>query len=333
MSLKRNHIPFICTLSLSIFLSCGPNDEKSAFSVVADEIPGGTLLSVASMGDEAVFVGGQLDGGKGVIVRYDGATVCYEEEVTDRALWWIHSARPGEFYAVGEAGTILHSVDGQRTVESVDTTATFFGVFDSGDRVIAVGGDVFGTKQGEVWIRENGSWALLQGELPGVAFKVWNNWIVGDGIAYHIEDGASPTLEERFPPDTPKLTTVVGRGDDDVYAVGGVGSPVLLHWDGSDWQQISLDLGCANMGLNGVWTAPGENVWVAGFFGSMGELQGDGTWNCAVSPPTFETFHVVAKHGDEVLFGGGNFLDQGGNYGTIGRYGTRGDLLTATACN
>ncbi|MCP4449710.1 MAG: hypothetical protein GY811_30920 [Myxococcales bacterium] len=319
-------------LACGVLLSCDPEEDKEAYTVLADRIPGGTLLSMASMGDEAVFVGGQLDGGKGVIVRYDGETICYEEDVTDRALWWIHSAREGEFYAVGEAGTIIHSVDGQRTDESVATSSTLFGVFDAGDRVIAVGGDVFGTKEGEVWIRENGTWILLQGGLPGVAFKAWNNWVVGDGIAYHIEGGATPTLVERHPPNDTKLTTVVGRSDDEIYAVGGVATPTLLKWEGGAWQDVPVNLACANMGLNGVWTEPGENVWIAGFFGSMGQLKEDGSWDCATSPPTFETFHVVAKHGDEILFAGGNFLDQGGNYGTIGRFGTSDTILTATAC-
>tara|TARA_R110002096_G_scaffold350395_2_gene543444 strand:+ start:15221 stop:16216 length:996 start_codon:yes stop_codon:yes gene_type:complete len=322
---------FSSILACGILLSCNPK-ENSEFSVVADQIPGGTLLSVANVNDEAIFVGGQLDQGTGVIVRYDGTSLCYEENVTDRALWWIHAARPGEFYAVGEAGTILHSVDGVRTEESVETDATFFGVWDSGDRVIAVGGVVRGDVRGEVWIRENGTWSVLVDDLPAVAFKVWNNWIVGDGVAYHLEGAGRPTLEERFPPDGAKLTTVVGRSDDEVYAVGGSVNPVLLKWDGSAWQSLDVDLACANMGLNGVWTDTDESVWVAGFFGTMGELSDDGSWNCATSPPTFETFHVVAKYGDEFLFGGGNFLDIGGNYGTIGRYGNGAQALTPVPC-
>ena len=226
----------------------------------------------------------------------------------------------------------MHSVDGVRTDESIATDATLFGVYDAGDRVIAVGGVVRGDVRGEVWIRENGTWSNLANDLPGVVFKVWNNWIVGDGVAYHLEGTGTPTLEERFPPDNAKLTTVVGVSDDEVYAVGGVASPVLLKWDGSAWQSLDVDLACANMGLNGVWTDTGENVWIAGFFGTMGERADDGTWNCATSPPTFETFHVVAKHGDEFLFGGGNFLNIGGNYGTIGRYGKGEQALTPTPC-
>ncbi len=320
-------------IAASVLLSCGPADKEESFSVIADQIPGGTLLGVATVGGEALFVGGQLDQGTGVIVHYDGQSLCYEESATDRALWWIHAPTETEFYAVGEAGTILHSVDGQRSDESVETDATFFGVYDTGDYVMAVGGRVRGDNAGgEVWVKEGDTWSMLATDLPGVAFKVWENMIVGDGIAYQVAGGDSLTLEPVFPPNDARLTTVHGRSRTDIYAVGGANSSVFLAWNGSEWSELSVDPRCANMGLNGVWTAPDENVWIAGFFGSMGERSADGAWNCATSPPTFETFHVVAKHGDEVLFGGGNFLDIGGNYGTIGRYGENTTELTAVPC-
>lgn len=332
MSTNNTNTVLSFALACGLLLSCDPSDPKSEFSVLAHEIPGGTLLSVTTMGDESVFVGGQLDGGTSVIVRYDGTSLCYEENVTDRALWWIHSAREGEFYAVGEAGTILHSVDGQRIDESVETEATFFGVWDAGDRVIAVGGVVRGDIHGEIWIREDGTWSLFDGELPGVAFKVWNNWVVGNGIAYHLGNGATPVLEERNTPNNDRLTTIIGRSDDDVVAVGGFNNPIMLTWTNGAWEELEVDFRCANMGLNGVWTAPGENIWIAGFSGSMGEMNQDETWNCAASPPTYEDFHVVARHGDEMLFAGGNLNEQGGNYGTIARYSTSGAQLTATPC-
>jgi hypothetical protein len=36
--------------------------------------------------------------------------------VHDRGLWWIRRPRDGEWYAIGFAGRILHSVDRVRTV-------------------------------------------------------------------------------------------------------------------------------------------------------------------------------------------------------------------------
>ncbi|MDP6946973.1 MAG: hypothetical protein QF464_22680, partial [Myxococcota bacterium] len=119
---------------------------------MADAIPQGVLLSAWTDSDELMMVGGEL-GSTGIIARYDGVSLTVEDEVTDGALWWIHGPRDGEWYAVGEGGIILHSVDGERTREDVDTEATLFGVYAIGERVWAVGGDV-ATSSGEIWLRQ-----------------------------------------------------------------------------------------------------------------------------------------------------------------------------------
>ncbi len=315
-------------LYASLGLGCG-DDGEASFTLVADQIPGGVLLGAISDGDEAIFVGGALGGGAGIIAHYNADGLCIEEDASERALWWIHSARPGEWYAVGEAGTIIHSLNGVRTVETVTTGATLYGVWDAGDRVLAVGGDVRGTGLGEVWVKEGGTWSLLAGDLPGVVFKIWDKWLVGNSVAYHLE---GDTLVERFPPANTSLLTVVGRSDEDVWAVGGITSPTVLHWNGSDWDSVAVDFACAgNNGLNGIWTAPDEDVWVAGFFGTMASY-GDESWDCPQAPPTYEHYHVVVKHGDEMLWGGGNLLNPSNSFGTIGRYGKGERMLQPTVC-
>lgn len=326
----RSSLLLCAALASAMLLSCDEDERGPEYTIIADQIPGGVPLAMASVGEEVVLVGGQLDGGASVIVHYKDDELCYEEAPTERALWWIHSARPGEWYAVGEAGTILHEVNGVRTDESVPTDAVLYGVFDAGDRVIAVGG-ALGRGLGEAWIKEGDTWSLLAGSLPGVAFKAFGNWIVGDGIAYFVE---GRTLEARFPPAGTKLLTVTGRDQEDVYAVGGSATAVMLHWNGSDWDAIDIDPFCATQGLNGVFTGPGEDVWLAGFFGAMGALEAGGEWNCPSQLVTFEHFHTVNKHGDDLLWAGGNMFDVGGNYGTLARYGERGGArrIVATAC-
>lgn len=317
-------------LAAALALGACPSDsKKESFSILADNVPGGVLLSAATVGDELIFVGGQLGGGTGVIARYSDDGLCYEENAASRALWWIHSARAEEWYAVGEAGTIVHSVAGVRTEESVTTNAVLYGVWDAGDRVIAVGGDVRDTDQGEIWTRDGeGTWTLLAGELPGVLFKVWGNWIVGDGVAYYLN---GDTLEERFPPAGTKFLTVNGRSDEDVWAVGGTSTPVVMHWENDDWQTVEVSPFCASQGMNGVWTGPDESVWIAGFFGAMGELAGS-EWNCPPAAPTYEHFHAVWKHGDEFFWAGGNLFSVGDNHGTIGRYSKETETVTAAPC-
>lgn len=289
---------------------CPDRQETPEWSAIGDGLGSGVLLSAWS--DDAIvrMVGGDLGGGAGVFVTYDGDEVCVEEAVTERALWWLHGSEPGEFWAVGEAGTILHSVDGVRTREDVATAATLFGVFDTGDVVWAVGGDVqAGT--GEIWRRDATGWASVLTDAPGVLFKVWQDTIVGDRVGYRLQEGAWQPVDN----DTRLLTT---RGDGtDTYAVGGTLGPEVRQWD-NGWQELPTT--GLNQPLNGVWTAPGADLWVAGNFGTAARWDG-ATWQAPNPPPSVEHFHAVWGHCDEVLFVGGNLFSAGSNYGTVLRYG------------
>ena len=103
-----------------------------------------------------------------------------------------------------------------------------------------------------------------------------------------------------------------------MWAVGGTGSARVLHWEGSSWDLVdATGLGAP---LNGVWTAPGEDVWIAGTFGVVGRRVGE-AWELAGPPPSTESFHAAWKHCDEMLFVGGNLFATSGHYGTIVRHG------------
>lgn len=287
-------------------LACDDDpEEEPAWTVLADRAQGGALLGAWPQGDGLYLVGGQLDGSEGVVVRVGEDDACVERMAAPALLWWIHGSRDGLWYAVGDSGTIIRSEDGVRTDESVPTDATLYGVWDTGDVVWAVGGDVRSRPMtGEVWVRRDGAWSLLAGDLEAVLFKVWRDWMVGDGVAYRIVDD---TLEAHPPPDGARLLTVTGRSDDDVWAVGGAQLPVVLHWDGSAWSEVDFSPFCGNQGLNGVWTAPGEDVWVTGFLGTMARYDG-AEWSCPKPPITREHLHVIVKHGDDVFAAGGNLL-------------------------
>lgn len=305
----------------------GSDDTGSTadgWSVMADGIGKGVLLSAWSNGDTVLFVGGDMDGGPGVLVRYDGESLCTENNVAERALWWIHGPRAGEWYAVGEAGVVVHSVDGVRTRMDIETEATLFGVWATDDAVIAVGGHA-ADNIGEIWRHDGTEWTALATGLPGTAFKVSGEWIVGMDILYQI-DGS--TLTEH--PPMGRLLTVRARAEDDVWAVGGFTSSLVVHWDGTEWtEQVSLGVG---QPLNGVWTAPGEDVWVAGNFGTTVSWDG-AQWNMPEWPVSSEHFHSVWGHGDELLWAGGNLFSGGNNYGTIARYGSGHKSLEATPCD
>ena len=106
----------------------------------------------------------------------------------------------------------------------------------------------------------------------------------------------------------------------------------MLHWNGSNWDAVEVDFACSgNNGLNGVWTAPDEEIFIGGFFGTMASFDGE-RWKCPKAPPTYEHFHVVLKHGDEILWGGGNLFNPGNNFGPLGRYGKGKRVLEVKAC-
>lgn len=295
--------------------------DGDGWTVVDPMIEGGVLLAAWSAADEVIFVGGMLPtvtgdepGGPGLILRLRDGALCRQSTPPPRTLWWIHGNSADDYFQVGEVGTIEHVRGGAVEDESVATEATLYGVWANDDgSALAVGGTVeAGT--GEVWRRSpTGEWSLLQGDLPGELFKVWEDWLVGNGVAYQLE---GETLVDRTPPGEPRLVTVRGRAADDVWAVGGSGSPVVVHWDGSAWSDVAVDPACAAQGLNGLWTAPGEDVWVGGLFGSVGGYDGT-AWDCPERTPSMEHVHAVWGHGDGIYWAGGNLLSPGNNYGTI----------------
>ena len=299
------------------------------WSVLADGVGEGVLLSAWTDGGEALMVGGGMAGdGPGVLARYDGSRVCTETLSEDRALWWIHGPVEGEWYAVGERGLVLHQVGGEIFDESIETEATFYGVWATEDVVFAVGG-VVDTNLGQIWRREAGVWSLFLDNIDGVVFKVWRGWFVGNEWAAFLDGESSEDLSVHLPGH--RLLTVRGPSEDEVWAVGGSASAVVLHWDQGAWQTLGTQ--GLSLPLNGIWTAEGEQVWVAGMSGTQGYGPGDGSWHIPDFPVTAEHFHAVWKHGEEMLFLGGNLMSsQGPYYGTIGRYGPDSDSLDSEDC-
>ncbi len=312
----RRSLTFL-PLTASILLGCPPTED---FSLLTIDEPSGVLLSAFSDGDKLLAVGGQLDDTAGTIVRGTGDAWC-RETLTDRTLWWIHGDGGGSDHwtAVGAGGTVLRSEAGAMVDESLplEDDDVLYGVWRDDDTEWAVGGSPFGDGLGFVWKRSAGTWEVFAEDLPGVLFKVWEDWIVGNGVAYRIE---GDTLVDVTPPGAPNLRTVRGRGPEDVWAVGGDGNAALVHWDGSAWTNVDIDPACGDRPLNGVWTAPGEPVWVTGFNGVMAAWDG-AEWRCADAAGADQHYHAVWPNEDDVLFFGGNLTRLTENVGHVARYG------------
>lgn len=305
-----------------VLIGCTP----ARWEVVATEIGGGVMLAAATLGDEVVISGGSYDE-TGSLWRYDGERVCVEEDAAEAALWWV-AGEASDWYAVGEQAIVIHDAGGVRTREDLPgKDITLFGVAPQGDDVWAVGGSVEADR-GEIWRKVGDAWSLVA-EPPGIAFKVHDGWVVGDGFVWAWDGEA---FVDRTPPDAPRLLTVRVRSASDVWAVGGSARPQFWHWDGTDWTEPELVPACVAQPLNGVFTAPGDEVWVTGNFGTAAAWDGE-AWSCADFPITSEHFHAIWRWNDEVLAVGGNLFASQGHYGTIARHGGRGAVTVDGACD
>ena len=96
MNIPRTALLSTAIVSMTLISSCGKGDDtgetSSAWSILADEVGEGVLLSAWSNGDEVMMVGGGMDGdGPGVIAHYnpDLGTICTETAADDGAIWGV----------------------------------------------------------------------------------------------------------------------------------------------------------------------------------------------------------------------------------------------------
>jgi len=290
-------------------------DDVVFASVIADDIPGGVLLAAWSGGEDILIVGGVFGEAQGVILRYSDGALCMENDDAGETLWWIHGRAENDWYAVGENGAILHSVDGVITREDVDTRAKLYGVYDDGVDVWAVGGRI-GPGTGEIWRKSQDTWEKVL-DTDGILFKVWKNWVVGEEGQVLYWNGAE--FEDRSPSDQ-RFLTVRGASEDDVWVVGGLQEPVIWHYEAGTWTEHSVEPICGSQPLMGVWTDPGEDVWVSGMAGTTAVFDGT-AWTCDDFPISSRDFHAVWKQGRDVVFVGGNFMGSAPYVGTVAALG------------
>ncbi len=328
---------FILTTALACgeksSLGDGPGDKSDAlgldgpWTLVTDTIEDAVLLSAWSDGPVLRIVGGDLGGGEGIMLHGDADGLCIERQVTERALWWIHGTAAGDWAAVGEDGTVLRSISGSRFRMDAPTDATLFGVYVYGDSVIVAGGHVgAGQNDGEIWRHDGESWAPLAIGLPEVLFKVWGHWFVGQDVSYRL-DMATDTLE-RFDVDG-RLLTVRGFDDDDVWAVGGLVSPLVMHFEGDAF--VPVDTTGLHTAINGVYTDDETGVWIAGNDGTTAQLTDEG-WTQPASPITTDHLHAVWRHNGATWWFGGDLFRTGNNHGTIIRYSEDGRVPEVSDC-
>ena len=307
--------------------SDGLDKSLGPWTLVTDEIEGAVLLSAWSDGPTIRVVGGNLGGGEGIIVHGDADQLCVERGVTERALWWIHGSEPGEWTAVGESGTVLHESAGLRTRMDAPTDATLFGVFVNGpDTWVAGGHFASGENDGEIWRHDGEAWEAIALGLPSVLFKVWGEWFVGENVSYRLDPSTGDL--EAFDV-AGRLLTVRGTTNEDVWAVGGLVSPLVLHFEGGEF--VPVDTTGLSSAINGVYTDTESGVWIAGNNGTTAQWTDDG-WLQPDVPLTPDHLHAVWRHNNATWWFGGDLFKTGDNHGTIVRYSEDGRIPEVVDC-
>lgn len=290
-------------------------------TVVEPYDPGAVVSGWAGAPDDVWVVGGERN--QSVVLHYDGTGWEPMDIGVDEPLWWAHGFAGGPLYVAGDHGTMVR-FDGQ-TWDVMETGApgtVFYGVWGAApDDMWAVGGptpvpqgDI--VPEGDVVLHYDGNAELrwerveIQALLDKPAsqgknlFKVWGAsadavFIVGDsGLALHY-DGNTWTKVDTGVPGQP-LFTVTGRSADDVYAIGGLGFATLAHWDGSAWSEVDLPAAVPEV-IQGIWTAPGEALYIAGWNGFTASLDIDGTWDVQETPSDL-AYHAIFGDGDGALW-------------------------------
>ncbi len=211
-----NIFPFGPAVVFCCFV-CGctpiPNPPQSAESqVVLSELSGG-LLSVSGTSESDVYaVGADPGDGRGpLVLHYDGNNWARLDTGATRDLWWISDRQIDDsFFMVGEGGLALRYRPANGSFEQLNVPGdqTLFGVWGiSADNVVAVGGDI---------------------SDPDTSGVIWHF----DGAEWSAAD-----VSAIDPAGIPVLFKIWGRGENEIYAVGGRG--IILRFDGTSWSNIA----------------------------------------------------------------------------------------------
>jgi photosystem II stability/assembly factor-like uncharacterized protein len=258
------------------------------------------------------IVGGALgSGGDALVLQYDGKAWTRFDAATDATLWWVAPRSATSVWTVGERGTVLTGPP--LAAVATPTTATLYGVWQSpAGNVWVVGGD---PDISGVVLRGSGdgTWTdLTPAGTSNALFKVWGAadddvWICGQAGALLHWDGSALTAVDSGLPRTVSLFTVAGSGAADVYAVGGLGNAVVLHYDGSAWTQLGDAVFNDLPNLNGVSVDRDGSAILVGASGT--KVRGrPGAWVDETAFATREDLHAASLVGGDIFTVGGNYL-------------------------
>jgi photosystem II stability/assembly factor-like uncharacterized protein len=212
-------------------------------------------------------------------------------------------------WAVGDAGTILHSTDAQTWKRQTSNTTNFlrsvYGAYDGKNVwVVGNGGTILHSTDEETWKQQTSN----------TTHNLWfvyatgdgkNVWAVGDaGTILHSADGE--TWKQQTSNTTNNLLSAYGTSDGkNLWAVGA--GTILHSSDGETWKDETND---ATKVRRSVYeTGDGKNVWVVGSGGTILHSTDEETWKQQTSNTTHNLWSV---------YGTGD----GKNFWAVGEAGT-----------
>ena len=181
------------------------------------------------------------------------------------AIW---GSGPGDIYAVGGNGTIVHYDGSAWSIMNSGTTHWLLGIWGSGPS------DIYAVGSGGTILHYNGlAWSAMD---SGTAYELRGVWGSGSSDVYAAGQGlgrfatilhydgttwSSMNIDapEQSAGTTPQLAGIWGSGPGDVYAVGR--ERTILQYNGTTWLHVFHEAG---VDLAGIWGSGPGDIYAVG---------------------------------------------------------------------
>ena len=223
----------------------------------------------------------------GMIHRYDGGSWTFETRFSYQQITSIWGSGPGDVFVAGDAGYSSYRIwhyDGSRWSEMTRLDSGGINLWGSS------GSDVFaGTHSGRIFHYDGGEWSLMTETSPP-ARTIWgsgpdNVYAIGIDHLLRYDGNSWKPVETGLM--FKNFRAIWGSGPSDIFIVShrvGKGHKVwgrIYHYDGNSWSEVGVP---ASNGLSAVWGSSGDDVYAAGYGGTVLRYRGGRTPPSGVRP-------------------------------------------------
>ncbi|MCP4346651.1 MAG: choice-of-anchor D domain-containing protein [Desulfobacterales bacterium] len=269
----------------------------------------------------------------GTILHYDGSSWTDMGSGTSRFLYNVWGSSGSDVFAVGENGTILHYDSSSWTAMDSGTSRFLYDVWGtSGSDVFAVG------ENGTIIHYEGTSWTATDSGTLNQLTGVWGTsssdvFAVGENGTILHYDGTSWT--DMASGVSNHLEKVWGSSGSDIFIAGSSridGYPVcdscdgvILHYDGSSWNNVNTRTPTGSLGK--MWGSSDSDVFALGDNGVVLHYDGS-SWNSMDSGTPNVLSNIWGSSGSDVFAVGekGTIMHYNGSSWNAMNSGTEHDL-------